>query len=319
MKICILDGYTLNPGDLSWHELAETGDLEVYDRTPENLILERASSAEIVLTNKTPMRKGTIDALPNVKYIGVLATGYDVVDVGAAIERGVVVTNVPNYATTSVAQMVFALLLEFCQRVQRHSDEVMNGAWSRNPDWCFWKFPLVELSGKTMGIVGFGRIGHEVARIATAFGMRVIAYSRTRRDVELPNFDWADLAEVMKESDVVSLHCPLTPETEGLINARNLSFMKSTAIIINTSRGKLINNKDLADALNREWIAGAGVDVMDVEPPTESNPLFQAKNCLITPHISWATKEARGRLLDIAVDNVKAFLEGRPQNIVNPT
>ncbi|WP_026691893.1 D-2-hydroxyacid dehydrogenase [Peribacillus kribbensis] len=317
MNICILDGYTLNPGDLSWEQLMQIGETEVYDRTPEDLIIERASNAEIILTNKTPLTRPTLEQLPNLKYIGVLATGFDVVDTKAAAERGIVVSNIPAYGTESVAQMVFALLLELCHHVQRHSDAVMEGQWARNPDWCFWNYPLVELAGKTMGIVGLGRIGLQTARIASAFGMRILAYNTHHRDIDLPHFKWAELPDLMRLSDVVSLHCPLTAETEGLINTENLSMMKPSAFIINTSRGKLINNKDLADALNAGMISGAGLDVLAVEPPEDTNPLLQAKNCMITPHIAWATKEARIRLLNLAVDNIKAFRTGKSKYVVN--
>lgn len=317
MNICILDGYTLNPGDLSWDGLSQIGKTEVYDRTPEDLIIERASNAEIILTNKTPLCQATLEKLPNLKYIGVLATGFDIVDTKAAEERGIVVSNIPTYGTESVSQMVFALLLEHCHHVQRHSDVVMEGQWGRNPDWCFWNYPLVELAGKTIGIVGLGRIGLQTARIASAFGMRILAYNNNHRNIDLPNFQWADLPDLMRQSDVVSLHCPLTPVTEGIINAENLSIMKPSAFIINTSRGKLVNNKDLAEALNAGVISGAGLDVLAVEPPEDTNPLLKAKNCIITPHIAWATKEARSRLLDLAVDNIKGFVAGSPKNVVN--
>ncbi|MDM5198998.1 D-2-hydroxyacid dehydrogenase [Fictibacillus enclensis] len=316
MNICVLDGYTLNPGDLSWSELSQIGETAVYDRTPEELIVERALYAEVVLTNKTPLSRATLEQLPHLKYIGVLATGFDVVDIRAAKERGIVVSNIPTYGTESVAQMVFALLLEHCHHIQRHSDAVMEGQWGRNPDWCFWNYPLVELAGKTMGIVGLGRIGLQTARIASAFGMRILAFDAYHRDIDLPDFQWCDLNELMKLSDVVSLHCPLTQETEGIINSEYLSIMKRSAIIINTSRGKLVNNKDLAKALNAGVIAGAGLDVLAVEPPEDTNPLLQAKNCIITPHIAWATKEARSRLLDLAVDNIKAFVVANPKNVV---
>ncbi|MEK5230430.1 D-2-hydroxyacid dehydrogenase [Lysinibacillus sp. FSL K6-0232] len=317
MNIVILDGYTLNPGDLSWDKLSEVGEVTVYDRTPNNLIVERAAEAELVLTNKTPLTKETFAQLPKLKYVGILATGYDVVDIEAAKERNIVVANIPAYGTHSVAQMVFALLLEHCQRVQRHSDAVRAGEWTNNPDWCFWNYPLTELAGKKFGIIGFGRIGYQTAQIASALGMSIIAYNRHQREVDLPYFQWADnLTDLLQEADVISLHCPLTPETEEIINRDNLAIMKGSAIIINTSRGKLINNQDLADALNNEVIAGAGLDVLDIEPPSALNPLLSAKNCLITPHISWATKEARGRLLDMAIDNVKAFMAGTTQNII---
>jgi glycerate dehydrogenase len=317
MKICVLDGQTLNPGDLSWNELEQIGETKIYDRTPVDLIVERAEGAEIVLTNKTPLNRATLERLPNTKYIGVLATGYDVVDVQAAKELGKIVTNIPSYSTASVAQMVFALLLEHCHRVQRHSDAVMQGDWSNSIDFCFWNYPLIELSGKTMGIIGLGTIGLETAKIASAFGMRILAYNRSRREVDLPNFEYVELDELLKASDVVSLHCPSTPETEGIINSEKLALMKSTAILINTSRGKLINSQDLADALNAGVIQGAGLDVLPAEPPEATNPLLSAKNCIITPHIAWATKEARGRLLNIAVGNVKAYTSENPINVVN--
>lgn len=316
MNICVLDGYTLNPGDLSWSELMQLGETAIYERTSMERIVERAANAEIILTNKTPLSRATLNLLPKLKYIGVLATGFDVVDIQAAKERGIVVTNIPAYGTESVAQMVFALLLEHCHHVQRHSDAVMEGQWGKNSDWCFWNYPLIELAGKTMGIVGLGSIGLQTARIASAFGMRILAYGRNHREMDLPHFRWCELDELMRLSDVVSLHCPLTPETEGIINAGNLSLMKRSAIIINTSRGKLINSKDLAEALNTGAIGGAGLDVLAVEPPEDTNPLLQAKNCIITPHISWATREARSRLLDMAVDNVKAFIAAKPKNVV---
>lgn len=318
MNICVLDGFTLNPGDLSWEQLHQIGKADIYDRTPKELIIERASDAEIVLTNKTPLNKDIIEQLPKLEYIGVLATGFDVVDTKAAKENEIVVTNIPTYGTDSVSQMVFALLLEHCHRVQRHSDSVMDGEWGRSQDWSFWNYPLMELSGKTMGIIGFGRIGLQTARIASAFGMNVLASNANHRDTNLPNFRYAEnLSDLMKNSDVVSLHCPLTPKTENIINANNLSLMKSNAIIINTSRGKLVNNEDLADALNQDMIAGAGLDVLAVEPPEDTNPLLQAKNCIITPHISWATKEARSRLMNMAIENIKDFIAQNPKNVVN--
>ncbi|WP_158734796.1 D-2-hydroxyacid dehydrogenase [Alteribacillus sp. YIM 98480] len=318
MKICILDGYTLNPGDLSWEELSRFGKIDLYDRTPEDLVVERATDADIILTNKTPLRKTALEKLPKLKYIGVLATGFDVVDIEAASERKIVVTNIPTYGTLSVAQMAFALLLEHCHHVQRHSDSVKKGEWSENPDWCYWNYPLVELAGKTMGIVGLGRIGLQTAEIASAFGMAVVAYDYYPRDIDLPNFKWVELHELLKEADVISLHCPLTSETEELINEKNISMMKSSAFIINNSRGKLVNNDHLAEALNAGTIAGAGLDVLAVEPPDDTNPLLQAKNCIITPHISWATKDSRSRLLNMAIDNIEAFINNNPKNVVNP-
>jgi glycerate dehydrogenase len=317
MNICILDGYTLNPGDLDWSELAALGTLEYYDRTPTDKIVERAQQAEIILTNKTPLTKETLDSLPNLKYIGVLATGFDVVDTVAASEKGIVVTNIPTYGTDSVGQMVMALILEHCHHVQRHSDSVRAGEWGKNADWCFWNYPLVELSGKTIGIVGFGRIGQRTAEMALAFGMNILAYDQFQRDINLPNFKWVELTELLVKSDFISLHCPLTPETTHMINKENLQLLKPSAFIVNTSRGKLIHNGDLADALNEGRIAGAGLDVLDVEPPDDSNPLLSAKNCFVTPHISWGTKEARSRLLAMAISNIKAFKKGQPTNVVN--
>lgn len=318
MKIVVLDGYTLNPGDLSWKEMEKFGDLTVYDRTPADQILERIGDAGIVYTNKTPLTKEIFENSPNIKFVGVLATGYNIVDIEAAKEKNIPVANIPTYGTYSVAQMTFALLLELCQHVQTHSDAVHRGDWSKSNDFCFWNFPLIELAGKTLGIIGFGRIGQQAAGIAEAFGMKVLAYDRYQGSRENSAvFRWAELDELLKKSDMVSLHCPLFPETKGIINKENLKKMKKTAFIINTSRGPLIKDQDLADALNEGRIAGAGLDVLSVEPPKGDNPLFSAKNCLITPHISWATKEARARLMDIAVQNLEAFINGRPVNVVN--
>ncbi|ANW99956.1 glycerate dehydrogenase [Thermoclostridium stercorarium subsp. thermolacticum DSM 2910] len=318
MKIVVLDGYALNPGDLSWDELKQLGETEIYDYTPFDKTIERAEGADIVLTNKTPLMEREISQLPRLKYIGVLATGYNVVDVEAAKKRNIVVTNVPAYGTKSVAQMTFALLLELTQHVQRHSDAVFNGEWTNSRDFCFWKYPLIELDGKTMGIIGFGNIGQAVADIAVAFGMNVLGYSRRRTDQShRKNFRWAELDELLAESDVVSLHCPLTPETKGIVNIETLRKMKKSAFLINTGRGPLVVEEDLAYALNNDIIAGAGLDVLSVEPPKADNPLFRAKNCVITPHIAWATKEARLRLMHTAVENVKAFLKGEPVNVVN--
>lgn len=318
LKIVVLDGYALNPGDLSWDELKQLGETEIYDYTPFDKTIERAEGADIVLTNKTPLMEREISQLPRLKYIGVLATGYNVVDVEAAKKRNIVVTNVPAYGTKSVAQMTFALLLELTQHVQRHSDAVFNGEWTNSRDFCFWKYPLIELDGKTMGIIGFGNIGQAVADIAVAFGMNVLGYSRRRTDQShRKNFRWAELDELLAESDVVSLHCPLTPETKGIVNIETLRKMKKSAFLINTGRGPLVVEEDLAYALNNDIIAGAGLDVLSVEPPKADNPLFCAKNCVITPHIAWATKEARLRLMHTAVENVKAFLKGEPVNVVN--
>ena len=317
MKIVVLDGYTLNPGDLSWDELKKIGDVIVYDRTPVDKILEREIGADIIFTNKTPLNKEVINQLAELKYIGVLATGYNVVDTEAAKSNGIIVTNIPGYGTDSVAQLTFALLLELCHHVQYHSDSVMQGRWSQSIDFCFWNYPLMELAGKTMGIIGFGSIGRKVADIATAFGMNIIGNDKFETDQShRKNFRWADVNQLLEQSDVVSIHCPLFPETKGLINKERIRLMKKSAFLLNTSRGPVIVDEDLAEALNNDWIAGAGIDVLSVEPPSKDNPLFAAKNCLITPHIAWATKEARMRLMDIAVNNLVAFLTGNPVNVV---
>jgi glycerate dehydrogenase len=318
MKIVILDGYTLNPGDLSWEGLKKFGDLTVHDRTAPSDVVSRSHDAEIVFTNKTPVDGAALEQLPKLKYIGVLATGYNVVDVETAKKLGIIVANVPGYGTSSVVQMTFALLLELAVHVQRHSDSVREGKWSRSADFCYWDFPLVELAGKTIGIIGFGNIGGKVADLASAFDMKVIGNSRTRTDQShRKNFRWAEIPDLLRASDVVSIHCPLFPETRGLINKKSLALMKKTAFLLNTSRGPIVVDEDLADALNREAIAGAGIDVLSTEPPPPGNPLFTAKNCIITPHISWATKEARTRMMDIAVANLAAYLAGKPVNIVN--
>jgi glycerate dehydrogenase len=317
VKIVVLDGHALNPGDLSWEALQELGSTEIYDRTENWLIIERAAEAEIVLTNKTPLTADVLRQLPGLRYIGVLATGYDCVDTKTAKELHILVTNIPTYGTPSVAQFTIALLLELCHNVKLHSDAVRNGEWSRSKDWCFWLTPLLELESKVIGIVGLGRIGEQVGRIASAFGMQVRATTRrkannsTRRDIKLTS-----LEALLAESDVVSLHCPLLPETQGLINAKRIRLMKPSAFLINTSRGGLVLEQDLAEALNADRIAGAGLDVLSVEPPLENNPLFKAKNCLITPHIAWATREARQRLMAVAVANVASFLKNEPQNVV---
>lgn len=317
-KIVILDGYTLNPGDLSWETLKQFGDVVIYDRTPVDKIVERAAGAEIIFTNKTPISEDVLNQLDSLKFIGVLATGYNVINTEVAKAKGIIVANVPGYGTTSVVQMTFALLLELCLHVQRHSDTVMEGNWAKSVDWCYWDYPLVELSGKTIGIIGFGRIGQQVGDVATAFGMNIIGTSRTQSDQShRKNFKWADVTELLEQSDVVSIHCPLFPDTQGLINMENLKRMKRSAFLLNTSRGPIIVDKDLADALNNDVIAGAGIDVLPVEPPSEDNPLFKAKNCIITPHIAWATKEARERLMEITVKNLTAFINGNPVNVVN--
>lgn len=318
MKLVVLDGYTLNPGDLSWEGMKQFGELEVYERSRGDEILERSRGAALLFTNKTPLGKEVLEQLPDLQYIGVLATGYNVVDIEYARSRGIAVANVPGYGTSSVAQMTIALLLELTQHVQRHSDSVRSGDWSSSPDFCYWNYPLVELEGKTMGIIGFGTIGQKVADIATALGMHIMGSARHHRDQShRKNFRWAEIPEILRESDVVSIHCPLFPETQGLINKDSLQQMKRSAFLLNTSRGPIVIDEDLADALNEGVIAGAGIDVLSVEPPSPDNPLFRAKNCIITPHIAWATQEARGRLLGIAEKNVSSFLDGQPVNIVN--
>jgi len=318
MKIVVIEGYSMNPGDLSWAGLEALGELTVYDRSRQDQIVERCKDAEMVFTNKEPLGRDIMAQLPGLKFIGVLATGYNCVDVAAAKGLGIVVSNVPGYGTNSVVQLTFALLLELTLHVQDHSYAVKNGDWSRSPDFCFWNYPLIELAGKTMGIIGFGDIGKKVADVASAFGMKIIANSRTRTDqTHRINFRWAPLEELLEQSDVVSLHCPLTPETTGLINKENLKRMKPSAFLLNTSRGPLVIDQDLADALNHDMIAGAGIDVLSKEPPLAGNPLFTAKNCIITPHIAWATKEARVRLMDIVANNAKAYVSGAPVNVVS--
>lgn len=317
MKIVVLDGYCLNPGDLSWDALRAFGDVEVYDRTPADQVEARSKGAAIVLTNKTPLSADVLGRLPELRYIGVLATGYNIVDIAAANTHGITVSNIPTYGTASVAQFVFALLLELCHHVGMHSDAVRAGEWSRNPNFSFWKSPLVELAGKTMGIVGFGQIGRSTARIADAMGMRVIANDAVENNAPTyVGFRWASIEELLRESDVVSLHVPLFPATKHMINARTIGMMKSSAFLINTSRGPLVHDQDLADALNAGRIAGAGLDVLSVEPPAETNPLLTASRCLVTPHIAWATLEARSRLMEIAMSNISAFLGGNPVNVI---
>jgi glycerate dehydrogenase len=318
MKIVVLDGYCLNPGDLSWDALRRFGDVEVFDRSAPEEVPGRIAGAAAVLINKIPLPAAILRQAAGLRYIGVLATGYDVVDIAAARAQSILVTNVPTYGTASVAQFVFALLLELCHNVKLHADSVRAGDWARNPDWSFWKSPLVELAGKTMGIVGFGRIGRQTGRIADAMGMRVIASDAVRKDApDYPGFRWVDTGELLRESDVVSLHAPLLPETRGMIQARTLALMKPSAFLINTSRGPLVVAQDLADALNAERLAGAGLDVLDAEPPPADSPLLSARNCLVTPHIAWATREARSRLMDAAVQNVAAFAAGQPRNVVS--
>ncbi len=321
MKIIILDGYTENPGDLSWEGLEEIGELTVYDRTDinsEEEIIERIGDAEIVLTNKTPISKEVLDRCENIKYIGVLATGYNVVDCKSARENGIPVCNVPTYGTNAVAQFSIALLLELCHHIGHHDKRVHDGAWESNKDWCFWDFPLIELDQKTIGIIGCGRIGQQTAKIAQAIGMKVLCFDTYKNtSLESDTFKYVELDDLLKNSDVISLHCPLFKETEGIINSSNISKMKDGVLIINNSRGPLIVEEDLRDALNSGKVAGAAVDVVSAEPIKSNNPLLSAKNCIITPHISWAPKESRKRLLDVAVENVKAFINKKPQNVVN--
>jgi glycerate dehydrogenase len=316
MKIVVLDGYTLNPGDLSWEELRKLGPCDIHDRSAPGEIVARAANAEVLLTNKAELARDHIEHLPRLKYIGVLATGTNCVDLAAARERNVVVTNVPAYGTKSVAQTTIALLLELTQNAGHHAQTVREGKWTRNSDWCYWDRPLIELDGLTMGIVGFGRIGRAVAELAAAFGMNVLACIHTPKPA--PAFvRFVDLEALFRQSDVVSLHCQLTTETKNLVNAERLSWMKPTAFLLNTSRGQLVDDPALAHALNSGHIAGAGLDVLSVEPPPVQNPLLTAKNCLITPHLAWATRAARLRLMNIAVENVRAFLQGQPKNVVN--
>src|SRR3954447_19725777 len=316
-KIVVLDGYTLNPGDLSWDAFQRIAPIEVYDRTEPAKILERARGAEFILTNKTPLSADTLAQLPELRYIGVLATGYNIVDVKAAKERDIPVCNIPTYGTASVAQHAFALILELTVNAKLHSDAARAGEWSASKDWCFWKTPLTELEGKTLGIVGFGRIGRRVAEVGHALGMKILAQDSVQTNPPpYEGFRFASLEDLLKNSDVVSLHCPLFPETQRLMNKERLKLMKPTAFLINTSRGPLIVDQDLADALNAGVIAGAGLDVLSVEPPADDNPLLSARNCLVTPHIAWATRDARARLMNLAVANVTAFVAGTPHNVV---
>jgi glycerate dehydrogenase len=314
-KIVVLDGFTLNPGDLDWRGLEALGEVTVHDRTPVEATVERAMGAKILLTNKAPVKAAVIERLPELRYVGVLATGYNVVDVAAAEARGIVVANVPGYGTPSVAQHVFALLLELAQRTGHHAQTVREGRWSGSADFCYWDFPLVELTGRILGIVGFGAIGQAVAVIGRAFGMKVIASTRTPRAAE--GVEFLSVDEVFRRADVVTLHCPLTPETQGLVNAARLAEMKRDAFLINTGRGPLVVERDLAEALEAGRIAGAGLDVLSVEPPPADHPLLVARNCIVTPHVAWATRSARSRLMGVAVGNVRAFLAGTPVNVVN--
>ena len=321
MKLVILDGYTENPGDLSWAGLEALGEVTVYDRTSyaeSPLIAERIGDADIAVINKTPISRATIDACPKLKLIAVLATGYNVVDYQYAKEKGIPVCNVPTYGTASVSQFSIALLLELCHHIGHHSETVHAGKWASNVDWCYWDYPLIELEGKTIGIIGFGRIGQAEGRIAKAMGMHVLAYDVFQSDSGRAIGTYTDLDTLLSSSDVVSLHCNLTPENTGLINKERIAKMKDGALLINNARGQLIVEQDVADALNSGKLGGAGLDVVYTEPIRSDNPLLSAKNCIITPHISWAPVESRQRIMDITVSNVKAFLAGKPLNVVNP-
>lgn len=318
MTIVVLDGHSLNPGDLSWAPLSALGALTVHERTPAELIIPRIGQAEAIFTNKTPITRQTMAACPSLKFIGVLATGYNVVDVAAANALGITVCNVPAYSTEATAQMAIALLLEICSRVGQHSRAVREGRWSSSPDFCFWEHPLIELKDKTLGVIGFGRIGQAVARVAAALGMRVLAHSRSRNpQLESEQVRYAALDELYREADVISLHVPLFPETEGMINRESIARMKDGVIIINNSRGPVIVEQDLADALHSGKVYAAGLDVVSREPIDPDNPLLTARNCFITPHISWAPRETRQRLMDIAVSNLQQFIAGKPINVVS--
>lgn len=315
MKIVILDGYTENPGDLDWNGFEALGETIVYDRTSPEDTISRIGNADVVITNKTVIDKNVLNACPCIRYIGVLATGYNVVDVKTALEKRIIVTNIPTYGSNAVGQFAIALLLEVCHHIGHHNKVVHDGKWSENLDWCFWDYPLIELADKTIGILGFGKIGQVTGRIAHALGMNVLAYDKNSR--EHPYAKYVSLDELFAQSDVIALHCPLFPETKEIINKDNIAKMKKGVIIINNSRGQLINEKDLAEALKSGDVYAAGLDVVSSEPIMPDNPLLAAPNCIITPHISWAPKESRKRLMDIAVDNLAAFLKGDPINVVN--
>lgn len=320
MKIVVLDGYTENPGDLSWSALEALGELTVYDRTSltdEAEIIERIGDAEAVYTNKTPITRQVIDACPKMGFIGVLATGYNVVDYVYAREKNIPVCNIPTYGTAAVGQFAIAMLLEICHHVAHHSDAVHQGRWESNADWCFWDYPLIELADKTMGIIGFGRIGQQTGRIAKAMGMQILAYDSFESDSGRAIGTYVDLDTLLSQSDVIALHCPLFPETQGIINRETIAKMKDGVILLNNSRGPLIVEQDLADALNSGKVYAAGLDVVSTEPIRGDNPLLQAKNCIITPHISWAPKESRQRIMDCAVSNLQAYQNGAPVNVVN--
>lgn len=317
MEIVILDGYTVNPGDLSWKGIQALGQCTIYDRTSPDEVVERAAKAEIILTNKTALTAAHIDALPYLRYIGVMATGYDIIDIEAATKHGIMVTNVPAYSTESVAQMVFAHILNITQGVRQHSEEVHKGRWSNSKDFCFWNTPLIELADKNIGIVGFGRTGQATARIALAFGMKVLAYTSKQASALPGGIEKVELDELFQQSDIVSLHCPLNNKTYHIINSARLTLMKSDAVLINTSRGGLVDEQALANALNTGTIRAAGIDVLSQEPPHPDNPLLSARNCHITPHIAWATTEARLRLMSTLEKNIIAYISGTASNMVN--
>lgn len=318
LKTVILDAFTTNPGDLSWDWLSQYGEIEIYERTPYDKIAQRTEYADIVITNKTPLPKEIIENMKKVRFIALLSTGYNVVDCEYAKQRGIPVSNIPSYSTMAVAQLVFAFISEFCCGVAMHSQDVKSGGWSRCPDFCYWKQPLIELYGKTIGIVGFGKIGRAVADIAEAYKMNIIAVSGHETDQSgRKNFEWVSLDELARRSDFITLHCPLTAQTEKMLNAEFLAKCKSSAFVINTSRGAVVDEYALAQALNSGKIAGAAADVLSSEPPEESNPLLSAKNCLITPHIAWAGFETRQRLMTVLQENFRAFFDGKPQNVVN--
>ncbi len=320
MRVVVLDGFTLNPGDLNWDGIKQFGELTVFDRTPYNdeNIINNIGDAEIIFTNKTPINRSVIDSCPNLEYIGVLATGFNIIDIEHANQKGITVTNVPDYSSTAVAQFTMALLLEICHHIGEHNKAVKNGDWINSKDFSFWNYPLIELAGKTMGIIGFGKIGKATAKLALAFGLKIKVYNRTvYSEFENDHLKFVSLDELLNSSDIVSLHCPLTPETEMIINQNSIAKMKDGAMLINTSRGPLINEDDLVIALNNGKLAAAALDVISSEPMKKNNPLLKAENCIITPHIAWAPKEARTRLMQTTVENLMAYINGSPQNVVN--
>ncbi|MBA2846755.1 glycerate dehydrogenase [Methanococcus maripaludis] len=317
MKIVVLDGYAMNSGDLSWEDLKKLGELSIYDRTLESEVVERISDSEIVITNKVIIGKEVLEKCKNIKYVGVTATGYNVVDTTLAKDHGVIVTNVPAYSTDSVAQLVFSFILEHCQNASKYTESVKSGDWVNSKDFSYQKFPIIELAGKSLGIIGFGAIGKKVAEIGNAFGMNVLVNTRTVSKTDEINVNFVSKEEIFKNSDFLTLHCPLNNETDKIVNEKTLNLMKKSAILINTGRGGLVNEKDLANALNLEKIAGAGLDVLSTEPLKEDNPLLNAKNTYITPHVAWASYEARKRLMDVTINNVKSFIDGNPINVVN--